>query len=192
MEARQKWGKSRQGLVSILGVIAFLASGCLGLEQFLDKADLPPAGKVCQIVATWHKEVVFAPDVVHNGIPQPGITGRLYLFGPQIDFPLTGDGSLIVDLYTPVEKLADPAEKSAAPNPAGQMRLLEQFRLDKVALGQLLNKDTIGWGYSLFLPWGTYKPEITQIRLRVRYDPKQGTPLFTESGPLTLAKARGN
>jgi hypothetical protein len=38
----------------------------------------------------------------------------------------------------------------------------------------------------LFLPWGTYKPEITQVHLTVRFDPPSGLPQFAPTSPLTL------
>jgi hypothetical protein len=45
----------------------------------------------------------------------------------------------------------------------------------------------VGNGYTLFLPWSTYKREITNVRMTVRYDSKQGgTPLYSPSAPMTL------
>jgi hypothetical protein len=162
-----------------------LQSGCVPLEHLLHKEEAPPTGKVCQIVTTWQKEVLFAPDPANNGVPRPGIAGRLYLFGPEIDFPLVGDGSLIVDLF-----MLDPPQ-SAGSETKPEYRLAEQWRLDPVTLRKLLRRDAIGWGYTLFLPWGSYKPQISQVSLKVRYDPAHGTPLYTESGSLTLTRSKG-
>jgi hypothetical protein len=170
---------------ALLALGCALLPGCVGLESFVGKTGNPPTGTPCQIVATWNKEVYFAPDPTHGGQPTPGLSGRLYLFGPRIDYPFAGDGSLMVDLY-----VVEPTTVENAPAGAGQLKLLEQWRIDKVTLKKLLRKDTIGWGYTLFLPWGTYKPEITQVYLRARYDPPEGMPLYTESNPLTLAKGR--
>jgi hypothetical protein len=173
-------------------------SGCVGLDSFIAPKDAPPTGKACQVVATWNKEVLFAPDPANGGIAKPGVTGRLYLFGPQIDYPLAANGSLIVDLFTIDPPVADTTGSNAAlPPPAAngtaQPRLLEEWRIDKDTLQKLLHKDTIGWGYTLFLPWGSYHPDITQVRLKIRYDPAEGgLPLYTESGPLTLAKQKRN
>jgi hypothetical protein len=127
-------------------------------------------------VATWSHDVVTTPDPVHNGTPTPGLAGRLYLFGPEIGYPLVGDGSLSVDLYDEGPKVN-----------GGTPVLLEQWHIDKDTLRRLLKRDMIGWGYTLFLPWGTCKPEITRINLKMRYEPLKGYPLFTDSGPLTLA-----
>ena len=46
--------------------------------------------------------------------------------------------------------------------------------------------DLVGWGYSLFLPWATYKPEINRVHLKVRYLPLKGGPLYAASAPMTL------
>lgn len=176
MELRQiEWARS-----PALGLVACLLSGCVGLEHFLDKPEKPPTGKVCQVVATWNRHVAFAPDPANGGVLTPGIVGRLYLFGPQIDFPLAAEGCLTVDLF-------DDRPRAEGAPPV----LLEEWRLDKDTLANLLRKDTIGWGYTLFLPWGTYKPDLTRVRLKLRYDPVGGTPLYTESGPLTLMKPNG-
>jgi hypothetical protein len=156
---------------------ALLLSGCVVLPEFLQKSGELPKGQVCQIVATWNKEVVFPPDPVNGGRPSPGLAGRLYLFGRQIDFPLAGDGSLTVDLNC----LEDPADRPPR----------ERWQFDRDNLTKLLRKDVIGWGYTLFLPWGTYQTNVSQVRIKVRYDPPQGAPLFTECH-LTLNRAKGS
>src|SRR5579885_875781 len=114
-----------------------LTSGCVGLNPFV-AADAPPQGKVCQVVATWNSKVVTAEDPCHGGAATPGLAGRVYLFGPQIDFPMQGDGGMVVDLYDQT---------------SGKPAMLEEWRLDPATLQRLLRKDVIGWGYTVFLPW---------------------------------------
>ena len=63
---------------------------------------------------------------------------------------------------------------------------LEEWRIDKDTLKRLHKKDVIGEGYTIFLPWATYKPEIARIQLKVRYEPVKGAPLYAASSPLTL------
>jgi hypothetical protein len=119
------------------------------------------------------------------------LTGRLYLFGPQIDYPLAGDGSLIVELYAaspPAQPSPTSAAQPSSPPPA-ELQRLERWELDKATLHKLLRKDPIGWGYTLFLPWGSYRSDLTQVKLRVCYQPQRGTPLYADS-PLTLARVR--
>lgn len=166
-----------RGAAGLLALLV-LTAGCVSLGPLVLSEDNPPTGAICQVVATWNNAVVFTPDPTHNGDPTPGIAGRLYLFGPTMSYPLAGDGCLVVDLYL------DPPGTTT---PIAGATPVEEWRIDKDTLHRLLRKDAIGWGYTLFLPWGTYKKEINQVRLRVRYQPAQGTPLFAETPRLTLS-----
>jgi hypothetical protein len=153
-----------------------LTSGCITTGNLFSSKEELPKGPVCQVVATWHNEVVTTPDPVHNGNPTPGIAGRLYLFGPTVDFSKVGDGSVVVDLFD--ETHATPEQPA---------KLLEEWQIDKVTLQRLLRRDIIGWGYTLFLPWATCKPEITKVHLKLRYEPASGgAPIYAESAPMTL------
>jgi hypothetical protein len=149
------------------------APGCVTLNTLVSGGECPPTGVPCQVVATWHKYIVWTPDPVNGGVPTPGLAGRLYLFGPEIGRPIVSDGSLVVDLY----------DHTAG----GQPVLLEEWRIDSDTLRRLLRRDPIGWGYTLFLPWGTYNPAITRVELKVRYHPVNGiAPLYAQSSPWTF------
>ena len=37
-----------------------------------------------------------------------------------------------------------------------------------------------------FLPWPTYRPDVTRVRIAVRFDPEQGYPLYASETRLTL------
>ena len=63
---------------------------------------------------------------------------------------------------------------------------LEVWRFDKETLKRLAKHDAVGWGYTLVLPWGTYKPEITQVELRLSFQPVNGMPLYADSAPVTF------
>jgi hypothetical protein len=106
----------------------------------------------------------------------PGIVGRVYLFGKDIAFPLQADGSLYVEL---------------AEIDNGQPKVLEQWSIDALTMAKLQRKDAIGAGYSLFLPWGTYRPDISHVQLRVAFQPaKGGTPLY--GAPSSVVLTRGD
>jgi hypothetical protein len=160
----------------LAALLVALSAGCVGTEWHLGQTDgVPPPGVPCQIATTWQSRVMFTPDPTKNGSPTAGLAGRLYLFGPEISFPMTGDGSLVVDLYDETK---------------GQPVIQEQWRFDAQTLKRLLKKDMIGWGYTVFLPWSGYKAEITKVRLKVRYEAPKRAPLFTEN-VITLADGNG-
>jgi len=121
-------------------------------------------------VTTWTGQLEHGPDPTRSGAQVPGLAGRLYLFGPEIGTPLEADGKATVDLY-------DETPRAAGCQPV----LVERWNFDKDTLKLLLRKDTIGWGYTLFLPsWEAYRPDMTQVRVKVCYQPAQGSPLYTE------------
>ncbi len=140
------------------------ASGCVttGFTLWKSESDAP-TGVPGQIVANWKSEVMF--------ILAPGLVGRLYLFGPKIDFPFACEGIVVVDLI----------DETAGPN--GLPALIEQWRFDPVTLKRLLVKDFLGWGYTLFLPLEHYRPEGLRGHLKTRFEPTHGNPLYHESMP---------
>jgi hypothetical protein len=156
-------------------VCAFSLAGCVETSSFLQWGEPKPYGEPCRVVAAWNPAVVYTPDPVHDGTPNPGIAGRIYLFGPEIGCPMLGNGSLSVLLFD--DGHCGPG-KSTTP--------LEEWHFDTATLKRLEHRDPVGWGYTLFLPWGSYKPEITHIHLKVRYEPPHGFPIFAASAPMTL------
>jgi len=154
--------------------VLLAAPGCLTLDQFVTgKGGAPRSGNVCQIVTTWNPRVEYVPDSVHGGVPAPCMVGRLYLFGPNIDFPLVGDGDVVVELFD-----------DGANAPQGVK--LEDWHFTASMLKQLLRKDTIGWGYSLVLPWGSYRPDLRHVHLTCRYEQPKGGPLYAPPSPVSL------
>jgi hypothetical protein len=164
-----------KGLLS--AVVAIALSGCVWPEKFTLHNDLVQP-TVCQVGAAWNNKVLFVPDPTKGGVPAPGLTGRLYLFGAMPDYPFIGDGSLVVDLFDDTPR---PGE-----TPVQGGKHIEQWRIDPVTLKRLAKKDTIGDGYTLFLPWGTYKPEIQKVHLITRYEPAKGNPIFASPNSLML------
>ena len=151
------------------------------MGSLVSNEDAPPTDPACQVVATWNNQVLFTPDPTHNGEPTPGLAGRVYLFGQTVGYPVAGNGTMVVDLF---DDARPPAGKAPTP--------LEEWRIDKDTLQRLLRRDPIGWGYTLFLPWATYRPDITHVHLKLRYNPVNGSPLFASSAPLTLNKDDAN
>jgi hypothetical protein len=166
----------KAGLHRIVTAAFLLVAGCAAPTDLLPGlGDAPPTGPVAQISTAWHDQVVFAPDPVRNGMMAPGLAGRLYLFGPKMGFPLAGDGMAIVDV-------CDPSQ----PGPDGAPKMLERWEIKKDTLERCLRKDAIGWGYDLLLPWGTYRPDLTQIVVRARYDPPKGLPIYAQPSKINF------
>ena len=63
---------------------------------------------------------------------------------------------------------------------------LEEWHFDKETLKRLQRKDPVGVGYTLFLPWGSYRPDLKQVQLRMRFKPPNAYPLYADSAPLTF------
>jgi hypothetical protein len=182
---RQKARGHSQGTCCRLGQLplafsllpfALCLAGCVNTGAFLISGAEKPNAIPCEVVVAWNPEAVSRPDPANRGAPTPGLGGRMYLFGEGGDCPLPGDGCVVVDLFDETP----PTSNAAVP--------LEEWRIDRATLKRLLRRDAVGWGYSLFLPWGTYKPEITQIQLRLRYEPATGTPLYAEGCPIVFHK----
>jgi hypothetical protein len=154
---------------------AFGLTGCVLTEGFHRPKEEMPAGSVYQVHATWESRVMVTQDVLNQGAPLAGVAGRMYLFGQELGAPVIGDGIAIVDLQDVTPETAQ-----------GKPKLLERWEIDQATLKRLARKDTIGWGYTLFLPWSTYRPEVTRVQLQVRYVPEKGLPLFSPPAVITL------
>jgi hypothetical protein len=133
--------------------------------------DRPPCGEACRAVAYWQPQVQYQPDPARNGAPGPVLVGRLYLMDGEIKQPLAVEGSLVVDLYDMT---------------SGQEVMMEEWRIDASTLKRLLRRDPIGWGYTVGLPWSTFKPEVARVQLKLRFDPLKGAPLYDLGQPMTL------
>ncbi|MFL5328027.1 MAG: hypothetical protein ACJ8C4_03875 [Gemmataceae bacterium] len=163
-------------MIACAAVLLFFP-GCILPEKFTFNSEFTcPA--VCQVGAAWNNKVIYAPDPTRNGTPAPGLAGRLYLFGAVADFPFIGDGSLVIDMY---DDTVRPGE--TLPNGGKQ---IEEWRFDPLTLKKLAKKDAIGEGYTVFLPWGTYRPDIRNVHLVTRYEPVHGMPIYAAPNSLSV------
>jgi hypothetical protein len=170
---------SQQTAIGLLFLMAMLAltPGCATSDWFLTAGAADKSSQeIRQVVATWHNQVIFGPDPTRGGQQVPALGGRIYLFGPELGVPLQGNGKLVVQLH------ALPPDK-----PQGPLALLEEWIFDPDTLRlRCLRQDMVGWGYTIFLPWSTYRPDISQVQLKVRYEDGKGLPVYAEGGPITL------
>lgn len=158
-----------------LPVLVLALAGCVTTQPFTKLAPTVAQDAPAQVVVAWNNKLMYVPDPANNGTPAPGLCGRVYLFGPVPAVPLVGDGRLVVDLFDDTPRNGQPSSVQ-----------LEQWQFDPVTFRRLLSKDTVGQGYTVFLPWGTYRPDIKNVHMAVRYEPVHGPPLYAPSGPLTL------
>ena len=189
MESLQTAQIRRLAVIS-LALLGTLTAGCATLNSVTPSLDGPASGAYSHIVAYWNPEIIHTPDPTHGGMDVSGIAGRVYFVDDSpklgakfsvdnpnpIEFKASGEGAVVVDLYDPSR-----SEKGGVTGPLGQ------WRYDSATLQRLLRKDMIGWGYTLFLPWPDYKPDVTRIQLRLRFEPaKGGLAMYANSEPMTL------
>lgn len=159
----------------MLGALVLALPGCVHTDGWFHQARKQPLPdqNVSQIAMQWHGLAV-AQDSANGGRPLPGIAGRMFLFSADPNCPpVLAEGKAVVDLLLPDEQ--------------GHHKLLERWEIDSKTLQRLARKDTIGHGYTLFLPWSTYNQAISQAQIRVNFFPTTGHPVF---GTPTLVKIR--
>lgn len=163
----------------LLGLLLLPLVGCVstGSSKQPAKAEQAPTAPVHQVHCTWANQIIVTPDVVNGGAALPGLAGRLYLFGPDLGVPVKGNGKVIVDLFDPTQK-----------TPEGGTKMLARWEYDNKTLERLLRKDMIGWGYTLFLPWQEYRPDMKRVQLKVCYVTEGGGTMFA---PQSVVSIRG-
>lgn len=134
-----------------------------------------------KVVATefavgWQNRIAYLPDPAKSGRMSPGIAGQMFLFGgPKLEFA-QADGVLTVDLVD--DSPRQPGQPAATP---------ERWQFPREILRNLQTRDeTFGKSYVLFLPWPSYKPSVTRVKISARYDPENGSPLFAAPTTITF------
>ena len=161
-------------LAIFLGLLP--CSGCVFLEK--DAAKKAPVGPVHQIQSRWNAEVMMVNQGIPGGKALAGLSGRVYLFGPELKFPVAakGDKSKIV------------VDMTFAVNNQPQRPIKWEFT--KSQLDQLLRQDILGWGYTLPLPWAEYQPGVKQVTMQVTYVPESGNPITGRPASFVLQQPR--
>ena len=172
---RQAFALSPNSLrLAIFGLCVLAAVGCEGMKSFTRSEPKPQAARM---VTTWKKQVQFGNNPMTSE-SIAGIMGRVYLFESEPNAPLTGEGTIAVDLFD--ESRSDGARREP----------IEHWDITPDILPKLLQKDAIGQGYSLSLPWSSYRPDIKRVQMQVRYTPKTGDTLVANE-VLTLEHGSG-
>jgi hypothetical protein len=164
---------ARRG-VAVAALLLALASGCVGSGQLMPDLGTAAPPPVAQVTALWSKEVMAGVDPLNHGAPLYGLAGRILLYGSDMKNAVA-DGKLVVELWATL-----PEQPQAPPAWMGK------WEIDRATLqAKCLKTDSLGPGYTLNLPWPTYRPDITHLEIKVRYEPAKGLPVFT-SGQVLL------
>jgi hypothetical protein len=154
--------------------ISTMPSALSWLSSKGDKA--VKSGPTVTLVSAWQNHIDHLPDPARNGQMGPGLAGQIFVFGSN-DFPTTLEGSLTVDLF------------DETPRAPGQPALKpERWKFNKDVLKALRSVDErFGPNYVIFLPWPAYRPDVTRVRIAVRFDPDNGSfPVYAPESRLTL------
>src|SRR5262249_1844111 len=158
--------QATQALTLALVAIALLHAGCIRKEDVRPDAPKPavpppkPGTLPSRVIACWNKNVEYGTDPVSQKTIA-GVAGRAYLLDETSTYPLTGDGQMSVELWDDSERAQGGASKK-----------LEIWNIDPETLKKQVHKDYMGAGYTLALPWSSYRKEITHIHMAVHYQPK--------------------
>ncbi|MCE9530041.1 MAG: hypothetical protein K8T89_02715 [Planctomycetes bacterium] len=166
---------NRRTALAGMACAALAPLGCFALGKTSIHKEEPKAGQQGRLVSAWENKIVYAPDASRGGETIPGLTGRVYLFGPDLNAPYLGDGKLLIDLFD-----ATPHGQGAPP------KMIEHYIYPADVLQKLTKKDVFGDGYTLFLPWATYRPDISHIYILMRYDTVKGEQFFHQSGTFSV------
>lgn len=152
----------------------------------MPKIDLHAEKKVqaLEMAMQWGRRVEYLPDPTQDGAMGPGLVGQLFLygndnplFGTPKPTPATADGKLTVVLYREVTEVGRPAKSV----------YLGQWTFEKDALKSLKCHDE-RWGphYQVFLPWPSYTPDVTRIKLTAKFEPETGHALYATAAIITI------
>jgi hypothetical protein len=92
-----------------------------------------------------------------------GLLAQVYPAPPGPGEPEGTAGDLTVELFDQTHRAAK-----------GEAVALEKWVIDPETLKKLARKDQGGPGYTVYLPWGSYRPGIQRVALVVRYGPPRG------------------
>ncbi|VTU00069.1 unnamed protein product [Gemmataceae bacterium] len=128
-----------------------------------------------EITILWRNKIDHLPDPTRNGAMGAGLAGQLFLFGPAMQFA-PADGKLTVALY------------DESPRPQGTPPAEPQvWEFTKETLKGLKTPDErFGMSYALFLPWPSYRPDVTRVRIAARYESEGGNTLYPKETRVTL------
>jgi hypothetical protein len=126
-----------------------------------------------QITGAWDSRVMRGKDPV-SGTLQIGLSGRFVVTGADGNAQESLTGDMTVDVYD-----LKPSDNSIEP------RLLEEWLIESANFSAFGQREKEGFVLNLKLPWSTYRPDLTSVKLTVKFKLANG-PELTHEVTVTL------
>jgi hypothetical protein len=145
-------------LASVLLLASF--AGCCCTQS--SKRDLEPP-PVQGVLVYWDKNLYGTQDPTRQGVTIPGLAGRLWVQGEDPRQMLEAKGLVFAELYdmTPTRD-------------GGSPKKVAEITYDTAALKKVHSHDMLGEGYTIFVPFEAYRPEVTEVMLKLFYQEENG------------------
>ena len=138
-----------------------------------------PIDEPRQINVIWQNYVAVTQDSQNNGQPLRGVAGRMYFMGADGGHTFQALGRITVTLRE-IKPDGQPSDKS------------EVWKIDGHTLQNFLRKDDLlGWGYTLFLPSSTIRPDVKEVELQIKFEPIQGAPIYSQPSKISFRQDPG-
>lgn len=138
-----------------------------------DKAPAPQ--RDARIEAVWESKLRNQPDSPPSNC---AIAGHVRFFRAGKESSEEADGVVTIQLH---DRTVTPQGEEPPP--------LEEWRIEGGTLKYFLASQVSSPEYTFVLPWSSYKPEITQVRMEVKYESKSGNTVSAKSDVLTLDRS---
>src|SRR5262249_31381458 len=129
-----------------------------------------------EMVVLCGKQVEFLPDPTSNGQLRPVLAPRIF-FLQDNGFATVVDGTLTIDVFDDSPQGNGNPPKQIHRNTTSSDILQKMRRQDEI----------MGIGYVAVFPWTSYKPDIRQIHMNIRFEPANGgEPITAITETITL------
>lgn len=172
---------SRNWVIAVVAV-GMSMTGCRTVDTRTAEKPAPRSPEqVSQVVSLW-SEAVLRQD---NVPVAQGFAGKVYLFSPKSDQPITTPGKFVAFAYDDTHALARKLD-------GDNLKPTYKWELDESKLQDLIKKDTIGLSYSLWLPVGRPEPTPRRFTIILTFTPEGGKPVMGESALVDLPAVSGS
>ena len=127
------------------------------------------------VIVRWDNNIRTAQNPLTHTSVIPGMIGRVYLLSDETTQACEAHGTIVVGMLD-----MTPVTSGKPPVP------IAEWMFDSETLKQLKKKDPVGVGYTLFLPWEGYRPEIMKVKLLVKYVTQKGATHLADPSLVSL------